>query len=54
MSRELAQGRKILRRNDYDSYLGLKRRGKRVRTMPAPDPQAAIADAMQQNRCGVR
>jgi hypothetical protein len=31
-------GRKILRRNGYGSYLGLNRRGQRVRTMPALDP----------------
>jgi hypothetical protein len=39
----MAQGRKILRRNGYGSYLGLKRRGRRVRTMRAVDPSEASA-----------
>jgi hypothetical protein len=39
----VAQGRKILRRNGYGSYLGLKRRGRRVRTMRAVDPSEASA-----------
>jgi hypothetical protein len=39
----MAQSRRILRRNCYGSYLGLKKRGQRVRTMPAHDPAADVA-----------
>jgi hypothetical protein len=38
MRPDMAQGRKILRRNGYGSYLGLKRRGQRVRNMPPLTP----------------